>query len=133
MRPLLLGQLEQRPARRAIYRFFRATGEAGIDICLLSLADMLATYGTTLPRDTWMRQLDVTRTLLEAWWDHPQQSVAPPVLVTGNDLLEAFCLAPGPQIGTLLEAVREAQAAGLVSEREQALELVRRQLERTVD
>ena len=45
MRPLLLGQGGGLPSRRSIYRFFRATGLAGVDVCFLSLADFLATYG----------------------------------------------------------------------------------------
>jgi tRNA nucleotidyltransferase/poly(A) polymerase len=133
MRPLLLGQLEYAPTRRAIYRFFRATGEAGVDVCLLSLADMLATYGPTLPRESWMHQLEITRTLLEAWWDHPQQSVAPPPLINGDDIMKAFGLGSGRKVGELLEVVREAQAAGLINEPEQAFDLIRQHLESKSD
>ena len=42
-----------------------------------------------------------------------------------NDLLREFGLQPGPRIGELLEAVREAQVSGEVGTREQALVLVR--------
>jgi hypothetical protein len=35
--------------------------------------------------------------------------------------MEAFSLKPGPRIGRLLEALREAQAAGEVATREEAL------------
>ncbi len=124
MRPLLLAQNEQFPTRRAIYRFFRDAGPAGVDICLLSLADTLATYGPSLPQDTWAHQLDVVRTLLEAWWERPEENVSPPALVDGNFLIETFNLKPGPLIGRLLDMIREAQAAGLVLDRQGALELV---------
>jgi hypothetical protein len=36
---------------------------------------------------------------------------------------------PGPRMGKLLELVREAQASGEVTTREEALELVRKRLE----
>lgn len=110
------------PTRRAIYRFFRATGPAGVDICLLSLADTLATYGPGIPQERWMRQLDIVRALLEAWWEHPQAQVAPPTLLSGHDLMKALDLPPGPAIGQLLEEIREAQASGEISTREQALD-----------
>jgi hypothetical protein len=42
-------------------------------------------------------------------------------LVNGHDLIERFGLGPGPKIGEVLEAVREAQAAGEVTSREEAL------------
>ena len=125
MRPLLLAQADQIPSRRAIYRFFRDCGEAGVDICLLSLADTLGTYGTTLPQPTWIGMLDTVRALLEAYWEYPQEKVSPPALLNGNDLMRAFNLPSGPQIGLLLENIREAQAAGEIENRQQALDLAR--------
>jgi len=124
MRPLLLTQTGYAPSRRAIYRFFRQTGRAGIDICLLSLADILATYGTSLPQDLWARHLEVVQHLFEAWWERPEESVKPPLLLNGHDLIQQFGLSPGIQIGQLLEAVREAQATGRVSNHAQAVALV---------
>ena len=46
------------PTRRAIYRFFRDAGPAGVDICLLTLADLRATYEQTLPQETWAAALE---------------------------------------------------------------------------
>ena len=125
MRPLWLGQTSQLPSQRAIYRFFRDTGQAGVDICLLSLADMLGIYGSSLPQDIWSHHLDVVRVLLEAWWEHPNENISPPPLIRGKILIEEFGLPPGPMIGEILEAVREAQAAGEVQDLDQALNLVR--------
>ncbi len=124
MRPHHLAATEKSPSRRATYRFFRDTREAGVDVCLLSFADVLATYGPTVPQEIWKNYLDLNRHLLENWWERPEETVKPPALVTGHDLIEKFSLAPGPQIGELLEAIREAQAAGEVSDRDQALALV---------
>lgn len=125
MRPLLLGQAGQLPTRRAIYRFFRQTRKAGIDICLLSLADMLATYGPTLSQGVWAHHLEVVRTLMEAWWELANESVSPPPVLTGNDLINELNLVPGPKIGQLLEAIQEAQATGEVKNRSEALALAR--------
>jgi tRNA nucleotidyltransferase/poly(A) polymerase len=128
MRPLLLSQLDGPPTRRAVYRYFRDTGPAGVDICLLSLADSLGTYGAALPHDRWEHQLDVVRNLLSAWWEQPQEKVFPPALVNGHDLMQALKLEPGPKIGELLEAIREAQVTGQAKTREQALEFARQHL-----
>lgn len=123
MRPLWLAKTGKPPTRRATYRFFRDTGPAGVDICLLSLADTLATYGPTLPPDTWRHQVEVIRTLLEAWWEKKDEVVSPPPVINGNDLINELGLKPGPRIGRILEAIHEAQAAGKVNTRRQALEL----------
>lgn len=126
LRPLLLAQGKNQPSPRAIYRYFRDAGPASVDVCLLALADVLATYGHTLTQEIWIRQLDVIRTLFEALWERPEQSVFPPVLLNGRDLMEAFGLHAGPLIGELLEAVREAQAVGQVSNRDEALSFAER-------
>jgi hypothetical protein len=51
--------------------------------------------------------------------------VFPPALITGRDLIEQFGLLPGPRIGQILEAVREAQISGEVTDRKEALAWVR--------
>jgi tRNA nucleotidyltransferase/poly(A) polymerase len=118
----------QEPSRKAIYRFFRDSGEAGVDLVLLGLADLRGTRGTTLTQDTWAAALDVARILLENYWERPAETVAPPRLLDGNDLMRELSLEPGPVIGKLLEAIREGQATGIVESREQALEYAREQL-----
>lgn len=125
MRPILLAQAEGMPTRRAIYRFFRAAGPAGVDICLLTLADTLATYGATPPQDTWARQLDIVRILLGTWWENAEENISPPAVLNGNDLIQELHLSPGRTIGQLLENIREAQAVGEIHSREEALELAR--------
>lgn len=125
LRPMLLSQTGHSPTRRAIYRFFRQAGRAGVDVCLLSLADVLATYGPTLPQEVWAEHLDVVRALLEAFWEHPQESIAPPRLVSGSELIAELDLAPGPEIGWLLEKLREAQATGRVDTRQDAIAYAR--------
>jgi putative nucleotidyltransferase with HDIG domain len=116
------------PSRRAIYRFFRDAGPAGVDICVLTLADLRATYEQSLPQETWAAALEVVRTLLEAWYEKKEEQVTPPILVDGNDLMRELLIQPGALIGRLLEAVREAQAVGEVTTREQAMELARKRM-----
>jgi poly(A) polymerase len=122
MRPSLLSHSPGGPSRRAIYRFFRDTGEAGVDICLLSLADVWATYGATLPPERWKEQVETVRSLLTAWWENPAEQIRPAALISGDDLIQIFKLKPGPVIGETLEVVRESQAAGEITSRLEALE-----------
>ncbi len=115
------------PTRRAIYRYFRDTGDAGIDTLFLSLADHLAARGPRLDPDSWQEHARIVGYVLEQRF--PEESVVrPPKLISGHDLLNTLGLSPGPRIGELLESVREAQAAGEVTTREQALDYARQQL-----
>src|SRR5215208_6826179 len=113
---------KQEPSRKAIYRFFREAGEAGVDLVLLGLADLRGTYGPTLTQETWSAALDVARILLENYWERREQTIRPPRLLDGNDLMKELSLQPGRVIGQLLEAIREGQATGKIETREQAFE-----------
>ena len=121
---------QQEPSRKAIYRYFRDAGEAGIDLVLLGLADLRGTYDHTLTQETWVAALDVARILLENYWEKREQTIAPPRLLDGNELMRELNLQPGRIIGQLLEAIREGQATGKIETREQALELAREELQK---
>jgi tRNA nucleotidyltransferase/poly(A) polymerase len=127
MRPLLLAH-EESVSSRAIYRFFRDTGDAGVDVLLHALADNRATYPPGSGDREQQRLEALAARMLQDYWEHRQERVAPPPLITGRDLLREFDLQPGPLIGQLLEAVREAQVSGEVRTREQALDLVKLRL-----
>ncbi len=118
----------QPPSRKAIYRFFRDSEAAGVDLVLLALADVRGTKGNDITQDTWTAYLEIARILLENYWERPQEIVDPPRLINGNDLMNELQLKPGKLIGQLLEAIRENQAAGKITDREQALAFAREEL-----
>ena len=128
MRPLMLVS-QERVSSRAMYRFFRDAGDAGIDVLLLALADHLATYGLESAGNGWQHLVGLVTQMLGYYWERENERANSPPLVDGRDLLGSFGLKPGPQIGRLLEAVREAQAVGEVRTRGEAMDLVRSLLE----
>ncbi|MFC1931417.1 CCA tRNA nucleotidyltransferase [Chloroflexota bacterium] len=119
LRPTQMSQKEL-PSRRAIYRYFRDTGGAGVDILFLSLADHLATRGSQLYPSHWQQHTQLVAYVMAKRFEEDSLTV-PPKLIDGNDLIKDFGLSPGPEVGEILEAVREAQAAGEVTTREEAL------------
>ena len=121
--------LEGTPTQRAIYRYFRDTGDVGIDTLFLGLADHMAARGPMLDLDQWRKHTEVTQYVLTKWFKE-KATVVPPKLIDGHILIEKLGLSPGPQIGQLLETIREAQAAGEIQTTEEALDFVRRQLGR---
>jgi tRNA nucleotidyltransferase/poly(A) polymerase len=127
MRPLLLAAQES-VSSRAVYRFFRDTRDAGIDVLLHALADCRATDPQDEDGESWSRLVVLTARMLADYWERQSERVDPPSLIDGYALMREFGLQPGPQIGTLLETVREAQIAGEIHTYEQALDLVHAQL-----
>jgi poly(A) polymerase len=123
---------EGTPTHRAIYRYFRDTAEEGIDLLFLSLADHLAARGPALDRRQWREHARITDYVLKSHFEEPGLS-RPPKLIDGHDIIKAYGLVPGPQIGELLEALKEAQAAGEVTDRQEALKFIAHLLEGPVN
>jgi poly(A) polymerase len=116
------------PSQRAIYRYFRDTGDTGIDILFLSLADHLATRGMETDILQWREHCRMIEYVLNKYIEE-ENLTAPPKLIDGHDIMHSFGINQGPQVGELLEAVKEAQAAGEVNSREQAIDYIKRLLE----
>jgi len=115
------------PSQRAIYRYFRDTGDAGIDILVLALADFLASRGPLVSMEDWGKHCQLINYIL-AEHDNQQAKILPVKLIDGHDIMDTFGLAPGPLVGKFLAMVNEAHASGELSTREEALALVRREL-----
>ncbi len=130
MRPLLLAN-QRSVSSRAIYRYFRATGRAGVETLVHALADHLATYRPDATDDQWPCLAALAARMLGDYWDRQAERIDPSPLVGGHDLMRECGLQPGPQIGELLELVREAQVAEEIHSREEALDLIRTHLEET--
>jgi len=110
---------------RATYRFWRQNGSDGISVILLSLADLLGMRPLPPEETAWSSRLEVARTLLLGHLEMLPSLLNGPPLLRGGDLMAALGQPPGPLIGRLLEYVREAQAAGEVKTRDEALALVK--------
>jgi poly(A) polymerase len=126
LRPMQMSQ-QGLPSHRAIYRYFRDTGEAGIDILFLSLADHLATRGPRLSLAGWQEHAEIVNYVLTQRFQE-ETLVTPPKIVDGHDIMNIFGVSPGPKVGELVEAVREAQASGELATREEALAYLRKRL-----
>jgi putative nucleotidyltransferase with HDIG domain len=126
LRPVQLAQPGAAPTRRALYRFFRALGDTAPAVVLLALADAAAAKGDEMTREGWARQVAYMNGLL-ARSVKQEGIVDAPRLLDGRDVMSALGLPEGPRIGEVLEALREAQAAGEVTDRDGALAFVRAQ------
>lgn len=127
LRPVQLSRDYAIPTRRAIYRYFRDLDAAAVDTLFLSLADHMATAGPNLDLNPWQRHCQLTAHLLRCCFE-ADAVVAPPKLLDGHLLMARLGLEPGPLVGKILAAVREAQAAGTIASTEEALAMAERDL-----
>ena len=127
LRPTQMSHGAELPTSRAVYRYFRDVGDVAVDTLYLSLADHLAARGPELDLDAWSQHAAMITHVLEVG-TREQAPERMARLTDGHDLMNEFGLSPGPLIGTLLEDVRDAQAAGEVGTRQEALDRVRTRL-----
>jgi poly(A) polymerase len=126
MRP---GNLGHQPVLtdRAIFRFYRDLERDAVAMLVVSLADHF-TYLSEKERKSKKDPVFLTiRRMLSNYFLKPE-TVQPPKIVDGHFLMNKLRLPEGPQVGRLLNAVREAQASGKVKTREQALTLAQKLL-----
>ena len=110
------------PTNRAIYRYFRDTGDVAVDTLYLALADYLGAKGPELVHPDWLEHARMVSHIMNTGTREPV-AVDTVRLVNGHDLISRFQLRPGPNIGALLDAIEEARASGEIETQEQALEL----------
>ena len=129
LRPKQAAQKGELPTQRAVYRYFRDAGDAAVDTLYLNLADYWAARGPALGVEEWQEHVTIiTHILWQGLYQGPVTQL--PRLVDGHDLMRELGLGPGPYLGHLLEAVREAQGAGQVTTRGEALAVARSQMQR---
>ena len=124
MRPLQLKGPEPL-SRRAIHRYHRAAGEVAPELCLLSIGDNLAKGGART-RSEWPLFLPRVIELLDAYFHRHDELVAPPRLLSGDEVVALAGRPPGAWVGQALRDLTEAQAVGRVADREAAERWVRR-------
>jgi poly(A) polymerase len=115
---------------RAQYRFLRDLGQEGIAASLLALADKLAAKKFDLhwplaedfPYDL-ARIKEVAEKLLHYYYEDFSLKTQKPLL-SGREIMEAFGIPQGKEVGNLLAKLREAEIAGLVHTREEALKFL---------
>jgi tRNA nucleotidyltransferase/poly(A) polymerase len=122
---LRLGFLVHAPqplAREQVFSYLRDCEPVEADVTLLSVCDRLATRGAKADRAI-EAHLALARAMLAdalRWRAHGP----PKPLLRGDELAAAVGMPLGPRVGELLGQLAEAQFAGRVSTREQALAFV---------
>ena len=114
----------KRPTQKALFRYLRDTKEEAASIAFLAMADQRATRGPLTTEVKAKHHDAICRMIIDEYF---KEKVKPerPRLITGNDLIKALKLKPGPIFAEILTAVEEAQSLGTITTKAQALVLAR--------
>jgi tRNA nucleotidyltransferase/poly(A) polymerase len=113
-------------SRRDVYRYFLASGTAGIDLAWLTIADQIARNKGYLSRDSGTLLISTVRILLENYFLRYKISIKPAPFADGSILISQLGIDPGPEVGRLLSIIEEAQAVGEVTTLDEAILLAQR-------
>ena len=123
---LVLGFLvHERPLdRRAIYRYLRTCEPVEIEVTLLTCADRRATRGRNAASAI-AAHLELAREIMGEALTWRREGGAPTPPIRGDELAREIGIDPGPELGGLIETLREAVFAGEVQDRDQAVGFAR--------
>ncbi len=126
LRHLRLGFLvHERPlTRRHVYQYIKICEPVALEVTVLSVADRLATQGERTKQRVIDNHLVLAREMIGHILEWRAQLPRKP-LVTGGELTEELAFEPGPIVGQLLNILDEAQYAGDIKTRDEALNLAR--------
>lgn len=118
---------------RELYLFFNRTDIVSLNICSMILARLVRDFPRKKNEEELKIALDFSIKIFDTWFDRQTTVVKPVPLLNGKDLMMIFDLAPGPTIGKLLDKLKEEQAAGVVTDRDQALIWMEEQVNEILD
>ncbi|MCK4395894.1 CCA tRNA nucleotidyltransferase [candidate division WOR-3 bacterium] len=121
MRAHLLSR-ENEITNHALYRFVKDGKDAIPGILLLSYADSISSSGGGKE----VRKAEKTIRTIMNYYVTSRKVKSKKKLITGYDLIEQFGLEPGPAFKTILEAVEKAYIEGIVKNKNQALQFVKK-------
>jgi len=122
MRPLQL-QLLPRVTDRARYRLIRDITPAVLETLILALADAMATRDEIPDEPQSIPLYPVIADLLDCYFSTRSEQ-SEEALLSGDEIMEALHLESGIKIGDLIRKIREAERKGLISTKEEALNLI---------
>jgi putative nucleotidyltransferase with HDIG domain len=112
---------------RAIHRFFRDLGDDAIAMLLISLGDHLTYLSPAQKRRRASPHERLTIKMVRRYYT-ARETVLPPKLVNGHELMQALKLKPSPLIGALLNDIQEAQSDGTLVSKTDALAFAKKRL-----
>jgi poly(A) polymerase len=114
------------PPRR-VHAYLRATEPVTVDVTLLTVADRLSArgQGPIASPEMVAAHLRLAREMIAAGLDWRREGPPPPLL-RGDEIAAELGIEPGPELGNAVAELEAAQFAGEVTDREGALQHLRR-------
>ena len=119
--------IQQGITDKKLYRFFNEAGRDGLGICLVCLADRFSALGANVSENELITFAAGIYQIMNEYFIQINQVKIKPLL-NGREIMERFKLEPGPIIRKLLIILEEAQFAGEIQNKEEAVIFLSKEL-----
>jgi len=115
--------LKKKTRNKTVLKNIRKIGETIVAVTILSIADNKASCGIQSTPESKKEYFEKAIKFIESYYNDIQPVICRKNLITGKDLIKCG-IQPGPEMGKILNLVREAQDEGIISSHTQAIEMV---------
>lgn len=109
---------------KAFMKFYRKMEGYVIDIIILAMADRLSARGEKITEDIVNKNINALTKLLNDYLEMRKNIKPLEKLLDGRDIMELLKIKQGPQLGEIINALKEAQISGNVTTKEEAINFV---------
>ena len=109
---------------KAFMKFYRKMEGYVIDLIILAMADRLSARGEKITEDIVNKNINALTKLLSDYLEMRKNIKPLEKLLDGRDIMELLNIKQGPQLGEIVNALKEAQISGNVTTKEEAINFV---------
>ena len=111
---------------KAIMKFYRKMDGYVIDVILLAMADRLSARGEQITDEIVEKNINSLTKLLNDYLSIQKDIKPLPKLLDGIDIMEILQIKQGPELGKIINELKEAQISGVVNDKQEAIDFVKK-------
>ena len=111
---------------KAYLRFYRKMGEEVIDIIAIAHADRLSAQGPAITKEITDKNISGLKELLDYYLESKNEIKPLPKLLDGKEIMNILNIKASPELGKIIEALKEAQISSFVNTKDEAIKFVKK-------
>lgn len=110
---------------KARLRFFRKMEDDVLDLIAIAYADRMSALGPDITKDMIEKNINGLNDLLQQYLQEKNKLAPLPKLLDGKEIMELLEISASPELGKIIEKLKEAQISSEVNTKEEAIEFVK--------
>lgn len=110
---------------KSYMRFIRKMADESVDVIILAMADRLSARGVEITDEIVKQNIGNLQSLLDFYLEIKEDLKPLPKLLSGEEIMQILNLKPSPELGKIVNSLKEAQLSGDVNTKEEALKFIK--------